>query len=623
MESNTHPTPRPRIHSASRRAVQLLSSTAAMVALSVVLCRFLGYSPQESVFRFDLGFLPIAILGAYYGPIAGAGGYMLADLIGSLLSGYAPNLPILLCNGLFGGVMGLFFYRRRVTLPRTLLCFLAVNLGISTVLMSCALAMYYGTVSPLSLMLPRLANSAVTYPLRVFSFYYLYLALRRPLARLHIGDAGRTRRVGDGSFHRYANSFQAVSVPGLERIRALLALLGDPQRQGRYIHVAGTNGKGSVCAYLTAMLTEAGYRVGRYISPNLIRVNERISVAGEDIPDEELSLLLTRIEPLCQQVEREVGMAPTQFEIWTAAAFCYFQQRKCDYVVLEVGLGGEFDATNVIEHNALAVITRLGMDHMGYLGNTLADIARAKCGILKQQEDAVLVTVEQEPEAMAAVRACAAEKGVRLRVATYTSQGHEDIYERFSTERLSGLTAGISGYCQLENAALATAAAEELHLSEDCIRRGLRAARNPARFERLSVTPPVIYDGGHNENGIRALTAGLERYYGAVPKSVIFACMADKEIDLSLSLLSAGQTRFFFTEVQNNPRTLSAAALAEHAHGLGIPGEAYPNVADAIRTAIACGELTVICGSLYLYQDVMAVFANVIEEWNQKNKKET
>ena len=404
-------------------------------------------------------------------------------------------------------------------------------------------------------------------------------------------------------FQGFANSFQAVTVPGLERIGALLHHLGDPHRGQRFIHVAGTNGKGSVSANLASILEAAGARVGKYISPNLIRVNERISINGTDISDTELSELISRIEPLSVLVKEETGLAPTQFEIWCAVAFLYFKEKKCDYVVLEVGLGGEFDATNIIEGNELAIITRLGLDHTQYLGNTIESVAAAKAGIIKRTcAKGAVVTAEQAPSALEVIRKRTEELGLRLVIPEYEPRRTVAMHEVFDCEGIEGLECGISGFHQIENASLAVAAARLLGIGEDAIRRGVLAARNPARFELIRKSPTVIYDGGHNENGIEALTASLKRYFGDVEKTVIFACMADKDIEGSLKMLG-NNTHFAYTEVKDNPRAMSAAALALRAAELGFGGKAFDSVGEAYEWAISERRLTVICGSLYLYKD--------------------
>ena len=406
-------------------------------------------------------------------------------------------------------------------------------------------------------------------------------------------------------FKDYANSFQAVTVPGLERISLMLNLLGNPEKKLRFIHVAGTNGKGSVSANMASILEDAGYLTGKYISPNLIKVNERISVNGTDISDGELKEILDLIEPAAKKVGEVLGIAPTQFEIWTAAAFLYFDKRGCDYVVLEVGLGGEFDATNVIEKNEIAIITRLGIDHTGYLGSTIQEIAKAKAGIIKELSGSgAVVTLKQDKDALDVISETAKKRGMRLIVSEPKHLSTELCYERFSVGNISDILCGIAGYHQIENAALAALAALELGIAEEHIKSGIARAKNPARFELIREEPIVIYDGGHNENGIAALTASIERYFGKSDKTVIFACMRDKEIADSLKMLSEGaKTDFVFTTVKNNPRACEAEELLEKARALGFDGCCFDSIRDAYKYAISKNKLTVICGSLYLYKD--------------------
>lgn len=408
----------------------------------------------------------------------------------------------------------------------------------------------------------------------------------------------------NNNFKDYANSFQAVTIPGLERISLLLKKLGNPEKKLKFIHIAGTNGKGSVSANMACILEDAGLKVGKYISPNLIRVNERISISGEDISDSELSSILERIEPLSHEVERELGIPPTQFEIWTAAAFLYFAEKTCDIVVLEVGLGGEFDATNVIEKNEIAIITRLGIDHTGYLGNTISEIASAKAGIIKETSTThKVITVNQGKEALSVLSDTAKKRGADLIIAEPIARNTIGIHEVFDIQNFKDIKCGISGLHQIENASLAALAAKELGIDEAYIKSGIARAKNPARFELIRENPTVIYDGGHNENGIEALVSSLKRYFGNVPKTVIFACMRDKDIKDSLRMLNYSDTEFIYTTVKDNPRASGAEELCLRAREMGFDGVHFDSIADAYREALAKNKLTVICGSLYLYKD--------------------
>lgn len=407
------------------------------------------------------------------------------------------------------------------------------------------------------------------------------------------------------SFRSYANSFQAVSRLGLERISALCRELGNPERRLRCLHIAGTNGKGSVAAYLSAILSRAGYRTGLYTSPNLVRVNERIRIDGEPIGDGELTELLARVEKASRAVEAEAGEMPTQFEIWTAAAFLYFAEQATDYVVLETGLGGEFDATNVIPHNVMSILTRIDLDHTGYLGDTVGAIAETKSRIIKaDSETHLVISAPQMPEAASAILAEAAAKGSEVVFVDPPAPcDFEEICERFICEGLP-LAPSLGGTCQIENAAVAAVAARRLGIPDPAILDGIAAARHPARLEILSREPYILYDGGHNPNGIAALNASLDRYFPGREMTVILASMKDKDIAPSLRLLAKAGRSFLFTEVQSNPRAMSANELCRRAGELGIVGEAVPTLAEAIGRARELGRMILICGSLYLYADL-------------------
>ena len=409
------------------------------------------------------------------------------------------------------------------------------------------------------------------------------------------------------TFASYANGFQAVPRLGLERITYLMHMLGDPQEKLRCIHVAGTNGKGSTCAFVESMLLAAGYKVGKYISPNLVRVNERITLCKEEISDEDLNRLLEKIEAIVPEAEKVLNDKISQFEIWTAAAFCYFAEKKPDYVVLETGLGGEFDATNVISKNVMSVLTQIDIDHVEYLGDTIEKIATTKSKIIKSDcESGVTVMSAQSEDAIRVVGEEAKRNGTRLVVPKEANLvGKEEIYEIISYGELKNLRLGLGGIYQIQNACTAIECALALGLSENAIREGLANAENPARFEMIGKNPITIYDGGHNPNGVRSLKDSIDRYYPNIPRTVVFACMADKDFMPSLNMLNDGYSRFVFTTVQDNPRAMGAEALCKKAAENGIVGEWAPHLMDAIALARAKGNLTVVCGSLYLYKDLV------------------
>jgi len=580
---------------------------AMLAAISIIMGKYLAINIGP-VIRISFENTPIIFAGLAFGPAAALVA-VVADILGCLLVGYEINILVTAgaaVIGLVSGALGLAF-RFFPKFPESVRIIIAVALSHltgSVIIKTFGLSRFYEMPFML-LMAWRLLNYVIVGAIECL---LLCALLKNKAIKKMIGELMPIRN--KASFAKYANSFQAVTVPGLERISALLDALGNPERRLRFIHIAGTNGKGSVSANIACILEDAGYRTGKYISPNLIRVNERISINGQDISDRDMNEILSEIEPLSKKVEEVCGIAPTQFEIWTALAFVYFERQMCDYVVLEVGLGGEFDATNVIPRNVLAVITRLGLDHTQYLGSTLSEVAKAKCGIIKSDSElSAVITVKQDDAAMPVIEKYAHERGSELIVADPVSLEREGYRERFA---LSGeeYLCGIPGLHQIENASLAVLACHKMRIPEKFIKSGIARAKNPARFEIIEDDPVVVYDGGHNENGIRALNRTLVRYFGNQPKTVIFACMADKDIKESLELLSENETDFIYTTVKDNPRAMSAAALAERANDLGFPGLAFEEIGDAYREAKVRGRLTVICGSLYLYRDFREFYDN-------------
>ncbi len=406
-----------------------------------------------------------------------------------------------------------------------------------------------------------------------------------------------------GDFIRYAHSFQTVSRPGLARISHMLSLLGNPERACRCIHIAGTNGKGSVAAFLDTILSKEGYRIGRFTSPNLVRVNERMKVAGEDITDFEMQELFSSLAEIADRTEKELGGdCPTQFEIWTAAAFLWFAQKKCDCVVLETGMGGEFDATNAIDENVCAVVTRIDLDHTEYLGRTDAEIAKTKSGIFKEKcALKKAFSVRQSDGATAVLREQAEKRGLLLdTVLPLRSHGNQGLFEEVEWKG-TRVHLSLGGLHQCENAALAAAVAESMGISDESIVYGLSHASHPARLELLRKEPLLIYDGAHNPNGVRALCASLDRAKIS-SLCIVFACMKDKEIAESLLLLKKYASRFLFTTVGGNPRAETPEGLSERAAALGVQGTAVSTLEEALR--LCENKNTLVCGSLYLYADL-------------------
>ncbi len=402
------------------------------------------------------------------------------------------------------------------------------------------------------------------------------------------------------------------SRPGLERMRELLKRLGDPQDKLKYIHVAGTNGKGSVCAVLSSVLVAAGYRTGLFISPYITDFRERIQINNQMISKKTLTEAVEATFPVLEQL-REEGVIITEFEYVNALQFYIHAREHCDVVVLETGMGGLLDCTNVIRPPLCAVITVIGLDHTAVLGDTIEKIAAQKCGIIKS--GSAVVTSPQEAEAMAVIEKTAREKNVPLiRGSDLPLQVLQTDLEGSRFE-LNGreYRLRLAGRHQVENASAALSALfylrnkGDLSFTDDAVSEGLEKAVNPARLELLGKRPPVLLDGAHNPNGIAALERAVEDFLPKAPITCVMGMLADKDVDSSIALLR-GLFRRVYTVPIDNPRALDPQALAEKFRRVYDDVTAFdsPQAAfdKALDTAARENGAVLICGSLYLAGEI-------------------
>lgn len=413
---------------------------------------------------------------------------------------------------------------------------------------------------------------------------------------------------------------------GLDRIRELLERLGRPQDRLKFVHVAGTNGKGSICAYLASILNAAGHRTGMFTSPYIERFEERIRVDGAMISPDELRDVTLAVREHAEAMAEETGDHPTEFELMTAVALEHFARCGCDIVVLEVGLGGRLDSTNVIDAPEACVIARIGLDHTALLGNTLAAIAGEKAGIIK--EGSAVVSWPQESEAMAVIEHAAAEHGCELRVPDFAQLEEGAIrwedgaspFRSFSYREWTDLRTGILGSYQPQNATVALEVVSVLrgrgwHIPDEAVRAGVARTRWPGRFEIVEggSSPDgfaIVVDGGHNPQGARALADSLAEVFPGRKPVFVIGVLEDKDYPRMLEdVLPLGSA--FVCVTPDNPRALPAHKLARAIRWtgqdlLGCSACVNPVVArdfeDAIRRARELADPdALICafGSLY------------------------
>lgn len=405
----------------------------------------------------------------------------------------------------------------------------------------------------------------------------------------------------------------------LEPMKALLAELGDPHTKYLCVHVAGTNGKGSVCALLDRILRAQGYRTGRYTSPHLVRFNERIQIDGAPIGDGELLALIDEVERAAAALPAKGLRDVTFFEFTTAIAYLHFARAGVGIAVIETGMGGRLDATNVI-HPAVSVITSIGFDHMAYLGDTLEKIAAEKAGIIKPGRPVVIGSLPEEAAAVIAARAAAVgaplivasdQVSVAVRSVSLHGQSLDVSSEQAGYGRISMRLPGLH---QAGNAAVAVAVAECLDgmgvaLGEAAIRTGLAEAEWPARGQLLAEDPPTILDGAHNPEAAAALVAWLKKAAGRKPLGLVVGFLSDKDPAAFLKHFGARVQRVWVVPIQSERAMPVEEVVARLARPSGVAAVASlaEGLEQARAWAAAEGGVVVITGSLYLAGEVLAL----------------
>ncbi|MBQ8382430.1 MAG: bifunctional folylpolyglutamate synthase/dihydrofolate synthase [Clostridia bacterium] len=408
------------------------------------------------------------------------------------------------------------------------------------------------------------------------------------------------------------------SVPGLSRISELMQKLGNVQNKLKIVHVAGTNGKGSTCAMLESILRTAGYRTGLYISPFIERFNERMCVGGEPIPDDTLAEITDYVKGYAD----EMADAPTEFELITAIAFEYFYRSNCDVVVLETGMGGRLDCTNVIDTAEVSVITGIALDHVAFLGNTFEKIAAEKAGIIKTGVPVIWGGTHAGAGAVIAAKAREMDAPLHTpdyrRLSTESCSLEEGI--RFSYKNRDVLTVQLRGSYQPHNAAIVLETVDCLRscgwcIPEEAVRVGLAGTRWKARFELLSKDPIAVYDGGHNMEGVTAAAESIRLYFPSQKVVLLTGVMEDKAYRDMASTL-APLTAAAITVTPDNPRSLPAPRYAEVFRALGVFAEAADTIPEGVAKAVALakeqGRPLIMLGSLYMYGDVKAALLQIV-----------
>lgn len=413
------------------------------------------------------------------------------------------------------------------------------------------------------------------------------------------------------------DTYKFGSKLGLENIKHLLNLLDNPQKQLKIVHVAGTNGKGSTSSYIHSILKEAGYRVGLYTSPYLEEFTERMRINGEDIPKARLAEITDIVKGKIEEMVAEGKNHPTEFEVVTAIAFYYYAEENVDFLVLEVGLGGRLDATNVVEDPLLSVITPIGLDHIEYLGDTLPKIAYEKGGIIK--ENSFVLSYPQDQEVTEVFENLCKERNSKLFTTSFDdliihkSTVDEQIFSaNILGKHYDNMEIQLVGTHQIYNACTALGVVEILRMyrnveiSDEAVYKGLLSAKWAGRFEVLRREPLVIIDGAHNLQGADALRKSIEVLLDSYKITFVVGMLQDKDVEGVLEDLIPLMDKVIATR-PNNPRAMKAIELAEKLKVFGKETYSYENIEEAIKKAFEVtkeDEAIVFAGSLYMIGEV-------------------
>ena len=595
-----------------KEKIRVITRASMMTALSVIIgifCKsFLNFG--TGLFRITFENTPIIMAGTIYGPVVGGVVGLASDLVSYFLSGqyYPPNLLVTLgatMVGVISGVVSKYLIKRRGSVQIIASGTLAHIVG-SMIIKPIGLYQFYGI-----LVLFRIPFYMIIAPIEIA---LICILLRRKSFARVVGYADKKMKKDEALDYIHSINWTFCK-PGLERIGELCAKLNNPQNSLKFIHVAGTNGKGSFCSMLSSVLTKAGYRVGLYTSPYIKCFNERMQIDGTMISDGELTQITEKIKPIADSMQDK----PTEFELVTAIALEYFKNHKCDFVVLECGLGGRLDSTNIVTTTELSVITGIDLDHTAILGDTVEQIAKEKAGIIKENvpclwcgdngaaDDVIFQTAREKNAPLYRVdRSLVNVKKATLDGTFFDFDTHNDI----KIELL--------GMYQIINATNVLKCVDILRekgvqISEEAVIEGMAQARWAARFEKISLDPLFIFDGGHNPQGVDSCIEGIKHYFGDKRLLVVTGVMADKDYPyIARRIGEIAEAVYCITP--KNPRALDSLEYAKEFSTLGIEAQGTKNVQEAVFSAMERAKKEkrsiVALGSLYMYSEIFDAVKN-------------
>lgn len=599
-------------------SVRLTVTLSALSAIGIILGKFLAFNVTEFM-RFSLENITIIFCGMVFGPICGGIVGAVQDLVGCLAVGYTINPVITLGSAAIGAVSG-YLYRllKNTASPLRLSVSILTAHAIGSVLIkSLGLSLFYSLPFGITA-LWRILNYVIVGTVEAILLHILFKSkqLLSQINKITSFNPGTSfRSISDATAYA-KESGGTFSKPGLERVTYLLSRLSNPEGEVRVVHVAGTNGKGSTSAILTSILSHSGLKVGSFNSPYLCEMRESIRIDGEPISETELLSLLERLKTIADTMSDK----PTEFELLTAAAYLAFSEARVDVAVIECGMGGEGDATNVISSPLLSVITGVSIDHTAYLGDTVAKIARQKAGIIKHGCPVIVGKADNDALDVITERAKALGAPLTMAEGTYTVNELSLDGTLISCGGIENIRLPLLGVHQPHNAALAINAALALKdrfptVNSESIRQGIAAVKWQGRFEILATDPLFIFDGAHNLEGVKCAIESIKTY---ISGGVVYlgGVLADKEYEAMADEIATVATHAI-TVTPKNDRALPAIRYSDVLASRGVMSDYALTVSDGVKAAVETARresLPVVClGSLYLYREISDCIAKINE----------
>lgn len=591
---------------------------AMFLSILLVLSRFLSIKTSFLVISFS--FIPMMLCGVYLGPKYSLAVAALGDLIGALIFPFGAYFPgFTITAGLMGFIYGIFLYKNpnkeikdKTFIFKLILSSLIVQIGVKVVIESAFLNIMYGKAY-IAVILTRITTQAIMLPIQVITIYLLEKALR-PFAKKYIYEE-ETMNIDE-----YLNTFSKFTKdPNLDAMKYLMEKFDNPQKKLKIVHVAGTNGKGSICEMLASVLENTEYKVGKFISPHLIRFNDGIYINNKEITDEEVEEILIPLSKEIANYNKTHKVPVKWFEAITSLSLIYFAKNNCDIAILETGLGGTNDCTNIVD-SMISIIGNIGYDHVDILGSTIEEIATHKAGIIKENSDTVFV--KQEECVNSIIENTCREKNATLHLVNsdeIQNYSYTLDLQKFDYKEYKNVEINLKGKAQINNAAEVLECIDILKnkgykISKEAIYNGLKTVVHKARLETLSQNPVIIFDGGHNENAINNLRQNVEQYFSHSKKVYIISLLKTKDYKTIIkNICKEKDSIFIFTSGNDKKRYVSKEKLYKEAKKYLNDINMYKyELKDAINICKKAysDRVILIVGSFYVYKTVCEVLKN-------------